>query len=383
MFHRAVFRSGDIHGLIPLNFLRAFLCRAHFRALFCNGFFSVFFKGCPRALFHRTILCAIFSTIFPLGFFPRDTSFASFREIFRMNNLQGVFCGGFFPGLFFATEVSMGSSSVALSVRIFGVVFCVPFFPGASSCVLFSAFLRELSGRSILLAPYRRRFCLALLCKASFPRLLSQSFFGTLFCRAFPMGSSPVHLPCKILHGRFPWTLSRGRLQCSLWAVDFWFIFSGSFSVQFFAGETSMGAFAGGFFCALFRKGFVCAILCRNFLPALFGRVFLCALFGMCFSRGPFRAAFTVLSFVGLFSLALFRSGDIDRLIPRSFSCALLRSGFFGTLFRRSFCSALFCRGFFHDRFQEASSALSSAGIFPWVFRRGISCALFCMDGFQ
>ena len=232
----------------------------------------------------------------------------------------------------------MGSSSVAFSVRFFGVVFCVPSFPGASSCVLLSALFRALSGRSILLAPYRRRFCLALLCKASFPRLLSQSFFGTLFCRAFPMGYSLVRLPCKLPHGRFPWTLSRGRLQCSLWGVDFWFNYSGSFCVQFFAGETSMGAFGGGLFCALFRKGFVCAILCRNFLPALFGKVFFRALFCMCFSRGPFRAAFTVLSFVGLFSLALFRSGDIDRLIPLN----LLRAFLCRAHFRALFCSGSF-----------------------------------------
>ena len=179
-----------------------------------------------------------------------------FRELFRMNNLQGVFCGGFFPGLFFATEVSMGSSSVALSVRIFGVVFCVPFFPGASSCVLFSAFLRELSGRSILLAPYRRRFCLALLCKASSPRLLSQSFFGTLFCRAFPMGYSPVHLPRKLPHGRFPWTLSRGRLQCSLCGVDFWFNFFRVFLRAIFCRKDFNGSICGGLFLCALSQGF-------------------------------------------------------------------------------------------------------------------------------
>ena len=145
----------------------------------------------------------------------------------------------------------MGSSSVALSVRFFGVVFCVPSFPGASSCVLLSALFRALSGRSILLAPYRRRFCLALLCKAAFPRLLSQSFFGTLFCRAFPMGYSPVHLPCKLPHGRFPWTLSRGRLQCSLSGVDFWFNFFRVFLRALFCWEDFYGLHRGGFFGTL------------------------------------------------------------------------------------------------------------------------------------
>ena len=150
----------------------------------------------------------------------------------------------------------MGSSSVALSERFFGVVFCVPSFPGASSCVLLSAFLRAFSGRSVLLAPYRRRFCLALLCRASFPRLLSQSFFGTFFCRAFPMGYSPVHLPRKLPHGRFPWTLSRGRLQCSLWAVDFWFIFFRVFLRAIFCRGDFNGSICGGLFLCALSQGF-------------------------------------------------------------------------------------------------------------------------------
>ena len=161
------------------------------------------------------------------------------------------FLRGCFPGHSFATEVSIGSSSGALSVRFFGVLFRVPSFPGASSSVLLSALLRAPSGRLILLAPYRRRFCLALLCRASFPRLLSQSFFGTLFCRAFPMGSSPVHLPSKILHGRFPWTLSRGRLQCSLWKLDFWFNFFRVFlRANFCRGHFNGSIWGGDFLCA-------------------------------------------------------------------------------------------------------------------------------------
>ena len=155
----------------------------------------------------------------------------------------------------------MGSSSVAFSVRFFGVVFCVPSFPVASSCVLLSAFLRAFSGRSILLAPFRRRFCIALLCRASFPRLLSQSFFGTLFCRAFPMGYSPVHLPCKLPHGRFPWTLSRGRLQCSLWGVDFWFNFFQVFLRAIICRGDFNGSICGGLFLCALSQG-IC--LCNS-----------------------------------------------------------------------------------------------------------------------
>ena len=209
----------------------------------------------------------------------------------------------------------MGSSSVGLSVRLFGVVFCVPSFPGASSCVLLSALIRALSGRSILLAPYRRRFCLALLCRASFPRLLSQSFFGTLFCRAFLMGYSPVHLPCKLPHGRFPWTLSRGRLQCSLWGVDFWFKFLRVFLRAIFCRRDFNGSICGGLFCALFRKGFVCAILCRNFLPALFGRVFLHSL-------------------MWSFYPALFCKGDIHKLLRGGYFRTIISSASFRALYR-------------------------------------------------
>ena len=232
------------------------------------------------------------------------------RGLFPCHLLRGCF-----PGLSFATEVSMGSSSVALSVRFFGVVFSVPSFPGASSCVLLSALFRAFSGRSILLAPYRRRFCLALLCRASFPRLLSQSFFGTLFCRAFPMGYSPVHLPCELPHGRFPWTLSRGRLQCYLWGVDFWFNYFRVFLRAIFCRGGFNGSICGGLFCALFRKGFVCAILCRNFLPALFGRVFLHSL-------------------MWSFYPALFCKGDIHKLLRGGYFRTIISSASFRAVYR-------------------------------------------------
>ena len=315
-----------------------------------------------------------------------------FRELFRMNNLQGVFCGGFFRAISFEA-VSPGFLSQRRHLcthpqELFPCASLEWFFACPLSQELLRVFYLVLSSVSfpadqfcwrLIAGVFALRFCARPLLRAFFRKAFSAHSFAGLSPWVIPRCTFRANFRMDGFHGLFREVvysvLSAGWIFGS--------IFSGSFSVQFFAGKTSMGAFAGGFFCALFRKGFVCAILCRNFLPALFGRVFFRALFGMCFSRGPFRAAFTVLSFVGLFSLALFRSGDIDRLIPRSFSCALPRSGFFGTLFRRSFCRALFCRGFFHDRFQKASSALSSAGIFPWVFRRGISCALFCMDGFQ
>ena len=218
------------------------------------------------------------------------------RAFFRNGGIHGLIFSSFIRALLWSGFLR------ALSPRSFFVR-------------LLSALFRAVSGRSILLAPYRRRFCLALLCRASFPRLLSQSFFGTLFCRAFPMGYSPVHLPCELPHGRFPWTLSRGRLQCSLWGWIFGSIFSGSFSVQFFAGETSMGAFAGGFFCALFRKGFVCAILCRNFLPALFGRVFLHSL-------------------MWSFYPALFCKGDIHKLLRGGYFRTIISSASFRAVYR-------------------------------------------------
>ena len=187
-----------------------------------------------------------------------------FQELFRMDNLQGVFAGAFsvlsvarlFPRAFFRNGGISGLILRIFSVRFFGVVFCVPSFPGASSCVFFSAFLRAFSGRSILLAPYRRRFCLALLSRASFPSLLSQSFFGTPFCRAFPMGYSPVHLPCELAHGRFPWTLSQGLLKCSLWGLDFWFNFFRVFLRAIFCRGDFNGSICGGHFLCALSQGF-------------------------------------------------------------------------------------------------------------------------------
>ena len=251
-------------------------------------------------------------------------------------------------------------------MRFFGVVFCVPSFPGASSCVLLSAFRRAFSGRSILLARYRRQFCLALLCRASFPRLHSQSFFGTLFCRASPMGYSPVHLPRKLPHGRFPWTLSRGRLQCSLGGWIFGSFFSGSFSEQFFAGQTSMGAFAGGFFCALFRRSFCSVLFCRFFFTTAFRKILPHSPLQE-FSRGLFAGASLVLSFAWTVSNICSEGRFQCPLSPNIFSaifsglspCAFLLGRFLWAPSRGLFRYTLSC-GAFILHFSETEISISS-----------------------
>ena len=247
----------------------------------------------------------------------------------------------------------MGSSSVGLSVRLFGVVFCVPSFPGASSCVLLSALFRALSGRSILLAPYRRRFCLALLCRASFPRLLSQSFFGTLFCRAFPMGYSPVHLPCKLPHGRFPWTLSRVRLQCALSGVDFWFNFlPGLFPCNFlpgrlqwehlrglfvrsFARVSSVRFFAGTFYPhSLVGSFFVLFFVCA-FPLDLFAQLLPCSLSWGSFPWHSFAVEISIGSYPGAFPVRFFAVAFSARSFAEVFAARFFAGGFFTTAFRK------------------------------------------------
>ena len=107
-FYRAVFGSGDIHGLIPLNILRAFLCRAHFRALFCSGFFSAFFRVAPvhfstepfcvRSL-ARHFPWAFSQGVPPLHSFAWTVSIYFFAGSFSVHDPEGNFLVHFFRGL--------------------------------------------------------------------------------------------------------------------------------------------------------------------------------------------------------------------------------------------------------------------------------------------
>ena len=92
VFYRAVFRSGDIHGFIPVNFSRAFFCRGHFRALFRSGFSVRFFRVvsvhfstepfCVRSLAQS------FLWAFSQGFPPCILSHGRFQSTFSKGRFQ-------------------------------------------------------------------------------------------------------------------------------------------------------------------------------------------------------------------------------------------------------------------------------------------------------
>ena len=246
VFYRAVFRTEDVRGLIPVSFFRAILCSAF------------------------------------LGFL---------HSLFRRGSFRASFCKGFFR-VFCCTS------------------FCVPSIARLFSYALSHGFSRGLLHWDISL------------------ELLLQGFPHGLFPGASSLQTSA-------------WTVSMDAFAGSFTVLSL----GGGFFVQFFPGlspcnfcrEDFKGSICGGFFVRSLARVSSVRFSAGNFyLHCLVGYFFV-LFFCMCFSRGLFRSAFSMPSFVGLFSLALFRSGDIDQLIPRRFFCALLRSGFFYTLFRRSF----------------------------------------------
>ena len=164
VFYRAVFRTEDVRGLIPVSFFRAILCSAF------------------------------------LGFL---------HSLFRRGSFRASFCKGFFR-VFCCTS------------------FCVPSIARLFPYALSHGFSRGLPHWHILLE---------------------------LLLQGFPHGFSPVHLPCKLPHGRFPWTLSLGRLQCSLSGVVFWFNFFRVYLRAIFCREDFNESICGGFLCTL-SQGF-------------------------------------------------------------------------------------------------------------------------------
>ena len=175
------------------------------------------------------------------------------------------------------------------------------------------------------------------------------------------MGFSPVHLPCKLPHGRFPWTLSRCRLQCSLSKVDFWFNFfrvylraifstgdfNGSicegFFVRSFARVSSLRFSAGTFYLhCLVGSFFVLFFVCA-FPMDFFAQLLPCSLSWGCFpwhsfaveiSIGSYPGAFTVRSSQWLFRHALSQK-FLQRALLQGFFSRPLSESFFRTLPRR------------------------------------------------
>ena len=94
--------------------------------------------------------------------------------------------------------------------------------------------------------------------------------------------------------------------------------------------------------------------------------------FAWTISMGFFAGVSAVLSFSTLFPQALFRSGDVLELIPRSVFGSLPCNGFLRALFRRDSFLALFCKAFFVHFCTEPFSVHPFAGFVPSAFVQGL-----------
>ena len=108
VLYRAVFRSGDIPGLIPLNFFRTFLCRAHFRRSFAVVFSVRFFRVAPVHFSTEPFCVRCLARFFPWAFsqgvpplqsFALTVSIEFFAGSFSVHYPEGNFLVHFFRGL--------------------------------------------------------------------------------------------------------------------------------------------------------------------------------------------------------------------------------------------------------------------------------------------
>ena len=204
---------------------------------------------------------------------------------------------------------------------------------------------------------------------------------------------SPVHLPCKLPHGRFPWTLSRGRLQFSLSGLVFWFNFfrvylraifcrgdfngsiCGGFFVRSFARVSSVPFSAGTFYlhCLVgpfFVLFFVCAFPVDFFLQLL-----LCSLSWGCFPWHSIAVELSIGSYPGIFLCAssqwFFWHALSQKFLHRAFF-----QGFFSRPLSESFFRTLPRRDFPVGFWQGHLLCTLSHGRFPIIFQRVIFSAL-------
>ena len=285
-----------------------------------------------------------------------------FRELFRMGNLQGVFCGGFFrvicceavsPGFlsqrrhlcthpqelfpcaslewFFACPLSQEL------LRVFYLVLSSVRFPADQFC------WRPIAGVFAL------RFCAGPLFRAFFRKAFLARSFAGLFPWVFPRCIVRANFRTDGFHGLFRGVvysaLSRGWIFGS--------IYYGSFSVHFFAGETSMGAFAGGFFVRSFERVssvqfsagtfylhclvgsfFVLFFVCA-FPVELFAQLLPCSLSWGSFPWHSFAVEISIGSYPAAFPVRFFAVAFSARSFAEVFAAHFFSGAFFTTDFRK------------------------------------------------
>ena len=328
-----------------------------------------------------------------------------------MDNLQAIFCGGFFRAVS-CEAVSPGTLPQrrhlwAHPQEHFPCASLDRFFACPLSLELLRAFYLVLSSvrfpaDQFCWRPIAGVFALRFLMQGLFSALSFAKLFWHALSQGFSLGFgfSPVHLPCKLPQGRFPWTLSRVRLQCALSGVDFWFNFlPGLFPCNFLPGRLQWEHLRGLFvrsFARVSSVRFFAGTFYPHSLVGSFFVPFLYVLFLWTFSRSFFRALFRGAIFSGTLSQWRYRSAHTQEpflctslqwlfwhaLSQKFLQCAFLKEIFFTTAFRKLLPhspSQEFSRGLFTG----ASLVHLSHGRFPSIFRRVVFSALSCWRFFS